>query len=132
MVENVKYPYRRFLVFSAACRAVVPALPASSSYLCHGCTTIAERQADFLSIFVAFYRSIISKNYCYLFLITFSYVYLIFLLHFSYIYTFFLSLFIIPCIYPLYYVYYSLIAVYYALTLYIHTVFAYLYCYLYY
>lgn len=39
MVENVKYPYRRFLIFSAVRRAVLPALPASSSYLCHGCTT---------------------------------------------------------------------------------------------
>ena len=40
MVENVKYPYRRFLIFSVVCRAVVLALPAAYSYLCHGCTTV--------------------------------------------------------------------------------------------
>lgn len=40
MVENVKYPYRRFLIFSAVCRAVVRCCPASSSYPCHDCTTM--------------------------------------------------------------------------------------------
>ena len=39
MVENVKYPYRRFLIFSAVRLAVVLALPASYSYLCHSYTT---------------------------------------------------------------------------------------------
>lgn len=53
MVENVKYPYRRFLVFSVVdglpvLRAIPP-----SFYRCHCYTTIAERQAALLSIFVA-------------------------------------------------------------------------------
>ena len=109
MVENVKYPYRRFLIFSAVRPAVSPALPAAYSYLCHGCTTAPVYAVYYLYQYTNTVRFPCAKNTTFSIFHTIQYI---IYLHYNILY---IVIFLLPllsirymlCIYPLFtYIYY--------------------------
>lgn len=109
MVENVKYPYRRFLIFSAVRLAVVLALPASYSYLCHSYTTALVCIVYYLYQ----YTNTVSVFMCEIYHVPiFHTIQYIIYLHYNILY---IVIFLLPllsirymlCIYPLFtYLYY--------------------------
>ena len=111
MVENVKYPYRRFLIFSAVCPAVPPALLASFSYYCHGCTTVLVCVLYYLYQYTNTVRFPCAKNTTFSIFHTIQYI---IYLHYNILY---IVIFLLPllsirymlCIYPLFtYLYYCM------------------------